>query len=324
MKNFMSYLGRAYVVAGFLMLYGCASAKSDWVKVKDEGTVQAHEAFIHKHPSSQEAIQARVALQAIRDDLAWKEADRLGTPKAYEDYLAKYRSGTHEREARSHIDARTWEISQREGTLEAYWDYLEKNPKGEHVSDAGTQIDRLTYEAASQKQSIGALRDYIQFSKEGRLSGRFVPHAEARVKELVLRAVVLSDAAWADVIERMHKLAAPFSLWELYVTCTQQLKNVGGKAINYDAKRQPGKIPVMSTVVIVEVGKRVRVSHLEGTYGLSNMLGVSSEKEQLVLTLSNPSTDLTGGIGFEDIEMHTVGNKSQRYIRIDTKYYLVN
>jgi hypothetical protein len=271
--------------------------------------------FLNEHPASNEAVQARAALRDAHDDLAWKEAERIGTITAYKEYTKNYREGAHKSDANSRIDDLVWEAAKHVGTVDAYWDYLiTKN--GAHAADARARIDRITYDTASQRNSIGGLIDYIRVSREGSLSGEFVDQAQTRLKELLPRAVVVSDAGLAYVIERIEKLAAPFNLRELYDACTKERGPGIHTAVSTMSKPQPGKSPVISTVVQVLVGKRVVVAHLEGT--------IDQSTSKFVFALRNPLTNRSGDIGFEDIEIATAGENSQRYILVEKKWYRVD
>jgi uncharacterized protein YceK len=345
MRTYLLYLECAVSLMTVLILSGCATVASDWAKTQKEGTAQAYETFLHDHPSSDQAVQARATL----DGFAWKEAEQIGTADAYEMYLNEFPKGSHSNDARNRLDDFTWSATKHEETLQAYASYIEKHLRGDHEAEARSQVDRMTYEAALKKDSVTTLRDYIRASETGSLPGGFVKQAQSRLEQL-LRNAVLSDTDMADLIGRMGKLAAPFSLRELYEECTQTppkkdpntlfsfsgsspgrssgevstISDLGEAVVSTKARRQPDKTPAITTIVYAVLGNRVEVNHIEGTVSFTDLYNgfkERSSKPRLVFTLRNPSKYRPGGIGFEELEVYSTDGGSQRYIQIGNQWY---
>jgi hypothetical protein len=75
-----------------------------------------------------------------RRESAWRDAQREGTPAAYQAYLERYPAGVHADEARAELEARReaqeWERAERLGTPEAWQRYLARWPEGRHAGEA--------------------------------------------------------------------------------------------------------------------------------------------------------------------------------------------
>lgn len=347
MNKYLSYMGWAVSLLTVLTLSGCATVSSDWAKSQREGIPQAYEDFLRKHPSSEQAAQARATL----DDFAWKKAVQVGTSDAYQAYLRDFSKGTHSNDARTRIDDFAWDTTKREGTLQAYTRYLEDYPRSNHGAEARSQVDRMTFGLARINDSVAALRAYVRGSETGSLRGEFAEQAKSRLKEL-LRAAALSEADIADLTKRISNLAAPFSLSELYEECTKTppkkypnalfsfsgsspeggsgdvstILELGDAVVSTKARRQPDKTPVATTIVFAVLGNRVEVNHIDASVSfldLYNGFNESASKPRPVFTLRTPTKARLGGIGFEELEVYSRNEVRlpQRYIYLDGQWY---
>ena len=77
------------------------SEEAKWLEISHTSDVSKIEDFVHQHPNSP---YSKAALQKI-DSLDWREANRIGSRKAYERYIQKHDNGEFLNEAYAAMDA---------------------------------------------------------------------------------------------------------------------------------------------------------------------------------------------------------------------------
>ena len=89
------------------LLAACSRTQQDWRVAQQAGTSQSYEVFAQLHPDSELAGVARQRVAQLIEEAAWQQATRLNTPAAYQQYLAKYPSGSWSQDARIRMESRS-------------------------------------------------------------------------------------------------------------------------------------------------------------------------------------------------------------------------
>ena len=67
----------AVITAAMVLIGACSNPEADWKKAGAEGTEEAWQAFLDKHPEGEWAQKAQAQLDGIRDARAWEGAKGL-------------------------------------------------------------------------------------------------------------------------------------------------------------------------------------------------------------------------------------------------------
>lgn len=90
-----------------VLLAACSRTQQDWRVAQQAGTSQSYEVFAQRHPDSELAGVARQRVAQLVEEAAWQQATRLNTPAAYQQYLAKYPTGSWSQDARIRMESRS-------------------------------------------------------------------------------------------------------------------------------------------------------------------------------------------------------------------------
>ncbi len=75
--------------------------RRDYFKAMEANTIESYDAFIHKHPGSDEAKEALNVIRMLAEEKSWRDAEQRKTAGAYMIFLAQHPSGTYAENARS-------------------------------------------------------------------------------------------------------------------------------------------------------------------------------------------------------------------------------
>jgi outer membrane protein assembly factor BamD (BamD/ComL family) len=100
----------------------------------------------------------------------WNKTLAVGSPAAYQTFLAQHPDSQHAREARELLqkmaDDQAWSNAQQSNTIEAYRQYLQERPAGAFRQDARTQVMLLeraaAWKAAEASNTEAAFQDFLQ------------------------------------------------------------------------------------------------------------------------------------------------------------------
>ena len=115
--------------------------------------------FIQKYPSSSFNDQAK----ELRSHLAFLEAKKVNTEKAYSDYISKF-YGYKDVELATSL---MWQVgfvaAEKENTITAYEDFIRKYPKSSEVTKAKSSIWTIAWQNALNENTRNA---FVQFSSK--------------------------------------------------------------------------------------------------------------------------------------------------------------
>ncbi len=164
MKTPRTLAGAAGAALISLTLLGCSSAQEDWKKADAQNTVAAYQEFLEQHPNTQQSVEARSRIHALKDEQAWSEAQKNNTIQAYQQYLHDLPNGIHSEESRERITslerADAWKSAQADGKAPALEAFLQKYPSGPEATAARAKLDEIkTHEYRVQLASFHAKQD---------------------------------------------------------------------------------------------------------------------------------------------------------------------
>jgi outer membrane protein assembly factor BamD (BamD/ComL family) len=129
-----------------LLAAGCG-AERDWHFTVIANNLTAYQAFIQNHPDSEHVEEARGRILSLRDDQAWRDAQRGNSVESYQAYLKTYGGGLHADDARFEITAlhraAAWRALQGDLTVASLQAFLQDYPEGVESNEARQRLDAL-------------------------------------------------------------------------------------------------------------------------------------------------------------------------------------
>ena len=101
----------------------------------------------------------------------WQEANRVGTVKAYEQFLEEHPSAEQADDVRRLLpELRAnddWSLAEATNTIRAYYEFLSKHPQSEQAKQAKVAIESLRFEQARANDSIFFYESYLEYHPDG-------------------------------------------------------------------------------------------------------------------------------------------------------------
>jgi hypothetical protein len=183
-------------------LAGCDTSKGDWIRAERDGTIDAYQLFLIKHPKSELALEAEKRIE----NLSWNAARNAGTVEALEKYLSKYPQGKLKADAENLIEAlklaalgvkirhrgdgtivvregfqkgpsdngieeQAWNQATAKDAFQDYEMFLTDYPEGRFSSEARHRIDGLLASAEGLAKKVGSSR-YNMLALNGDIEAR--------------------------------------------------------------------------------------------------------------------------------------------------------
>lgn len=124
-------------------------------------------------------------LPALREQLAWRSAQRVQTLEAYREYELNHARGRHLSEARAIIEQLVWEKSTHASSVESFATYLRTYPTGRFEAEARRRHEVLledsAWQSATNTNTIRSFSAYTGAYPKGRFAG------EAQAAQAALR-----------------------------------------------------------------------------------------------------------------------------------------
>jgi hypothetical protein len=127
-----------------------------WFSLPKQPNVDAYEAFLRDHPSSEHAAEVAGAL----DDLLWINTGR-GTNQLqylYQDYLSRFPTGKHSKEASIKLEDLVWSQVVTNGQKDSFESFLQGYPNSLHRCAALYEVCK----AAVRRACLGTLANECQ------------------------------------------------------------------------------------------------------------------------------------------------------------------
>jgi hypothetical protein len=167
MKIFPGGLLLAVVTVAFVA--ACATMQSRLEQAKSADTITAYEDFLEEYPEGEGADRARMRLDELREERAWKEAEAGNTAAAYEDFRERYPRGRYARDvhARLEIIARTGGGDSPPAGVEKF---LQRHGQGVFLDESRATRGKLSFEKAVTADTILAYEEFLERYPTGRLA----------------------------------------------------------------------------------------------------------------------------------------------------------
>jgi hypothetical protein len=165
-------------------------------------SISALEAALRRFESLPEV--ARLA-RARRDELAFAEAEKVGTYQAYQSFMIKYPEAGQVAEARKRYESLLYQSFARIGTLLAYEQFMQAYPQSPYYNQAREAYNRLIYEEVARKDTPEAYRNFVSDYPDS----PYVREARARLQLYDLRLPVRLADAWGFINGRGELVIPP-------------------------------------------------------------------------------------------------------------------
>ena len=86
------------------LLSACSREQQDWRSAEASDTVDGYGEFLHRHPDSELATEARTRVAQLSEDREWQSAGTADTADAYKQFLAQHPNGKWAQEARIRVE----------------------------------------------------------------------------------------------------------------------------------------------------------------------------------------------------------------------------
>jgi SPOR domain len=94
----------AALMVSVAMLGACSREQQDWRSAEASDTVNGYDEFLHRHPDSELATEARTRVAQLSEDKEWQTAGTADTADAYKQFLAQHPNGKWAQEARIRME----------------------------------------------------------------------------------------------------------------------------------------------------------------------------------------------------------------------------
>jgi hypothetical protein len=112
---------------------------------------------------------------------SWRDAKRINSEIAYQNFIAKYPSGDYHNEAANLIESLIWTRVRNNNSFDGYVEYMDKNQNGKYLSDCRKIVDSLRWSQVIRLNSINGYIEYIDKEQ----NGDYVSYARKRVDPLL-------------------------------------------------------------------------------------------------------------------------------------------
>ncbi len=196
----------------FLEKYGVTAGYASELRVR-LGTEIVQEAYAKQSIAGLEAALRQFAglpevaglARARRDELAFAEAEKVGTYQAYQGFMTRYPEASQVPEARKRYESLLYQSFARVGTLLAYGQFMQTYPESPYYNQAQEAFNRLTYEEVARRGTPDAYRDFIRDYPDS----PYVRQARAQLQLYDLRLPVRMADAWGFINGRGELVIPP-------------------------------------------------------------------------------------------------------------------
>jgi hypothetical protein len=94
----------AALIVSVALLSACSREQQDWRSAEASDTVEGYGEFLHRHPDSELATEARTRVAQLAEDREWQGAGAADTADAYRQFLAQHPNGKWAQEARIRVE----------------------------------------------------------------------------------------------------------------------------------------------------------------------------------------------------------------------------
>jgi cell division septation protein DedD len=94
----------AALLVAVALLSACSREQQDWRSAEASDTVNGYGEFLHRHPDSELATEARTRVAQLSEDREWQSAGTADTADAYKQFLAQHPNGKWAQEARIRVE----------------------------------------------------------------------------------------------------------------------------------------------------------------------------------------------------------------------------
>jgi cell division septation protein DedD len=94
----------AALMVSVAMLGACSREQQDWRSAEASDTVAGYSDFLHRHPDSELATEARTRVAQLSEDKEWQTVSAADTADAYKQFLAQHPNGKWAQEARIRME----------------------------------------------------------------------------------------------------------------------------------------------------------------------------------------------------------------------------
>jgi hypothetical protein len=204
-----------------LQKYGLTSGHIARLKT-DLCTEIVQEAFARKSVADLETAATKFAAipevasraLSLRDELNFAETEKVGTHRAYQEFISAYPEARQVPEARKRYELLLYQSFSRIGTVVAYQQFLKENPDSPFRKQAEEQYQKLLYEEAVKKNTAEAFADFLRDNP----SGTYATEAQRQLERYALRLPVRINGRWGYingrgqvVIKPLYEKAGPFA-----------------------------------------------------------------------------------------------------------------
>lgn len=128
-------------------LSGCATTKRDWHDANRQGTIEAYDRFLQKHPDAKQAHLARQRLLQLHAANEWSKAEYINTIDGYKEFLDKYPRSKQAKRAKLLLEklqaTKNWKIAKSIGTIASYKKFLNEHPNSDFIFEARNELEQL-------------------------------------------------------------------------------------------------------------------------------------------------------------------------------------
>ena len=94
----------AALMVSVVVLGACSREQQDWRSAEASDTVDGYSEFLHRHPDSELATEARTRVAQLSEDKEWQTAGAADTAEAYKQFLVEHPNGKWAQEARIRME----------------------------------------------------------------------------------------------------------------------------------------------------------------------------------------------------------------------------
>ncbi len=182
-----------------VLLFACATAKSQYADVRKINTISAYQEFLSKYPSGEYAKLAQTRIEALN----FEKAQAVNSVDAYESFMLSSKSDLFKSYAVQHIQMiyRDEYLKVKEiDSVEAYDHYMITYPKSGYLPDCLERIEYLEWgRALKRHDAVG----YYHYLNNCRACEKYNQEAQKRFSRAVKSGAVADLSSVKNKIEQI-------------------------------------------------------------------------------------------------------------------------